>query len=73
MLSSCILDERISEAKEIRNQISCSLLKGHDTEEEILTSCSHPADKTLGHEGFIATQPANPWNLTTERIFSFQA
>lgn len=59
MLSPHILDERISDGK--RNQVkSSSLLKGHDTEEEKPTSCSHLTDKSLGGEGFLATQTTNP-------------
>lgn len=59
MLSPCILDERMSDGK--RNQVKgSSLLKGHDTEEEKPTSCSHPTDKSLGGEGFLAIQAANP-------------
>lgn len=58
MLFPCILDERIPDGK--RNQVKSSLLKGHDTEEEKPTSCSHPTDKSLGGEGFLATQAASP-------------
>ena len=58
MLSPHILDERISDGKR-KHVKSSSLLKGHDTQEEKPTSCSHPTDKSLEGEGFLATQAAN--------------
>lgn len=56
MLSPCILDEK----KKKGNQVESPLfLKGHDTEEDKPTSCSHPTAISLGGEGFLATQAAN--------------